>query len=368
MKKKLVTLLVLAMVVCMLPACKKEEEKKETKTETVKQAEPEEEPAEEPAAVPEEVPANQNLLTGLGTLSEGAIGKRPVAVMVSNVAGAMPQYGIEQADIVFEIPVEGMLTRLMCLYGDYTAVPQIAPVRSCRKYFPMFSQGFDAFYVNWGIDDSIDHYLAALNFDQYDGMTDGNGLFGRDAERQAQGFDLEQTAYFNGPAFASVVQSQGKRLDLEDQSPFFQFNGMNDQIKAGEQTANQVTVNFGQATATLDYDEASKTYKKQFNGAPHIDAKTNNQLAFTNVIVLEANIFDRPGDTVGHKDIEWGEKMENNGYYISNGGVQKIHWEKNYGDEKDRLKLYDESGENIISINRGKTYIAVTLPGTEAIQ
>ena len=39
----------------------------------------------------EEIPANQNLLTGVADLTDAAIGKRPVAVMVNNVSYAMPQ-------------------------------------------------------------------------------------------------------------------------------------------------------------------------------------------------------------------------------------------------------------------------------------
>ena len=106
----------------------------------------------------EEIPANQNLLTGVADLTDAAIGKRPVAVMVNNVSYAMPQYGVGEADIIFEIPVEGDATRFMALYGDYTQVPQICPIRSCRYYFPALSQGFDAFYVNWGIDDTVADY------------------------------------------------------------------------------------------------------------------------------------------------------------------------------------------------------------------
>ena len=47
-----------------------------------------------------------------------------MAVMVNNVEKAMPQYGIGQADIIFEIPVEGDVTRFMALYGDYTKVSE----------------------------------------------------------------------------------------------------------------------------------------------------------------------------------------------------------------------------------------------------
>lgn len=128
-------------MVGVFTGCGKKEEK--TEQPKVEEKEPEIEKTVGEVVEEPEIPANQNLLTGLGDLSEEAIGKRPVAVMVNNVEKAMPQYGIGQADIIFEIPVEGDVTRFMALYGDYTKVPKICPIRSCRYYFPAISQGFE---------------------------------------------------------------------------------------------------------------------------------------------------------------------------------------------------------------------------------
>ena len=99
----------IAAVVVMAGAftgCGKKEEKPE-QPKIEKEEEPKTEKTVGKVVEEPEIPANQNLLTGLGDLSEEAIGKRPVAVMVNNVEKAMPQYGIGQADIIFEIPVEG---------------------------------------------------------------------------------------------------------------------------------------------------------------------------------------------------------------------------------------------------------------------
>lgn len=152
------------------------EQSSEPEESTQKEEEQEKEVKEEPEEPEEKIPADQNLLTGVPDLTDGAIGKRPVAVMVNNVSYAMPQYGVEEADIIFEIPVEGDATRFMALYGDYTQVPKICPIRSCRYYFPALSQGFDAFYVNWGSDDTIGEYLEALDLDQIEGITN-TGVF-----------------------------------------------------------------------------------------------------------------------------------------------------------------------------------------------
>lgn len=99
-------LLILSMIVLALSGCSK---KKETKTEKpptkkieVEKPEPVKEVPEEPEE--EKIPENQNLLTGLADLTDAAIGKRPVAVMVNNIPAAMPQYGVEKADIILELP------------------------------------------------------------------------------------------------------------------------------------------------------------------------------------------------------------------------------------------------------------------------
>ena len=84
MRLKRVMLIATVMVmVGAFTGCGKKEEKQEQPKKIEKEKEPEEsevkktigEVVEEP-----EIPVNQNLLTGLGDLSEEAIGKRPVAV------------------------------------------------------------------------------------------------------------------------------------------------------------------------------------------------------------------------------------------------------------------------------------------------
>ena len=315
----------------------------------------------------EEIPANQNLLTGVPDLTDGAIGKRPVAVMVNNVSYAMPQYGVGQADIIFEIPVEGDATRFMALYGDYTQVPQICPIRSCRYYFPALSQGFDAFYVNWGIDDTMADYLEALNMDQIEGITNTGGLFGRDQDRLNQGYSLEHTGYFDGTKLVSYIESQGLRTDLNEdkKGPAFQFNGLEEQLKPEGSDCTSVQINFGAQSSQFTYDAENKVYLKQINGDAQVDGKTGEQLAFTNVFVLETDISVR--DSVGHKEIDWDGGTDSVGYYVSNGGVQKITWSKDYNNESSYLRFYDESGQEI-SINRGKSYIALNYKNQAVFQ
>lgn len=362
-KKILLAVGVMAMLF-QVTGCKKEEAPKSEDTPKKKVEQQAEQTKEESQTVQgaevtqKEVPANQNLLTGVGDLSEGAIGKRPVAVMVNNVQKAMPQYGVSQADLIFEIPVEGDATRFMALYGDYTKVPQICPIRSCRYYFPALSQGFDAFYVNWGIDDTIADYLQALDLDQIEGITNTGGLFGRDQEKLGQGYAVEHTGFFDGTRLVSYIESKGLRTDLKEEKKgaAFLFNGMDEQLKPEGSDCTQVDVQFGAQSSTFTYDAEKKVYLKQINGTPQTDAKTGEQLAFTNVLVLETEISVR--DEVGHKQIDWDGGANAKGYYISNGGVQEIRWSKDENNEESYLRFFDLSGKEI-KINRGKSYIAL---------
>ena len=371
-KKILLAVGVMAMLF-QVTGCKKEEAPKSEDTPKKKVEQQAEQTKEESQTVQgaevtqKEVPANQNLLTGVGDLSEGAIGKRPVAVMVNNVQKAMPQYGVSQADLIFEIPVEGDATRFMALYGDYTKVPQICPIRSCRYYFPALSQGFDAFYVNWGIDDTIADYLQALDLDQIEGITNTGGLFGRDQEKLGQGYAVEHTGFFDGTRLVSYIESKGLRTDLKEEKKgaAFLFNGMEEQLKPEGSDCTQVDVQFGAQSSTFTYDAEKKVYLKQINGTPQTDAKTGEQLAFTNVLVLETEISVR--DEVGHKQIDWDGGANAKGYYISNGGVQEIRWSKDENNEESYLRFFDLSGKEI-KINRGKSYIALNYANKTTIK
>lgn len=312
-------------------------------------------------------PKNENLLTGAIDLTKEAIGKRPVAVMINNVPAALPQYGISKADVIFELPVEGDLTRLMALYADYTQMPDICAIRSCRYYYPAIAKGFDAFYVHWGMDPTITDYVASLKMDRYDGMSNAGKLFARDTNRRKAGYALEHTGYFKGTQFATTVVKEGKRTNLlsSKTGSAFCFCDFDEVVTPTGNSCNNITVKFGRASAAFAYNADTKTYLKKINGKDHVDGKTGEQLSFTNVFVLETSISVR--DDVGHKKLNWAGSNSAKGYYFSNGAMQQIHWSKAGGEESSYLKFYDMNGKEL-TINRGKSYIAYTYAGKTSWQ
>src|SRR5215472_7060934 len=58
---------------------------------------------------------------------------RPViAVKIDNIVFARPQTGLNKADMVYVLPVEGGLTRFMAIFSSHIP-PVIGPVRSARE-------------------------------------------------------------------------------------------------------------------------------------------------------------------------------------------------------------------------------------------
>ena len=267
---------------------------------------------------------------------------------------------------IIEVRVNPTKPRFMALYGDYTKVPKVCAIRSCRSYFPTFSEGYDAFYVNWGVDETIQDYLNSLHLDQFDGMSFGKELFDRDENRLNAGYASEHTAYFNGTNFQKIVDKDYRTdLDEDHNKPAFAFKEGEETITPEGDACKSVHINFGAQTSEFTYEEENKVYKKNMNGHPQIDANTDKQLEFTNVFVLETSITVR--DETGHKDIDCMGGDSSTAYYVSGGAVQKVHWKKDGGTARSRLIFFDDSGTEI-AVNPGKTYIGVSYPGKASFQ
>lgn len=298
------------------------------------------------------IQADINPLTGESGYNTEAAGKRPVAIMVNNLKAALPQYGIEQADIIYELPVEGRITRLMAVYADYTAVPDVCSVRSCRYYYPLLCLGMDAIYCHWGSDQTIAiETLNRTGIDHLDGESE-SGLFYRDAERAAT-YASEHTGYLKGSELADKIAEKGFRTDIADEyaGTIFSFAADGEIITPDEMTASSVTLNFSaEYYSTFTYDEATNQYMKYHSGSAHVDGKTGNQLGFENVFVLQTNVYSYDGYRLGI-DLDGGS-----GYYITGGGAQTITWSK--PSETSPITFYASDGTEI-TVNVGESYIGI---------
>ena len=304
-----------------------------------------------------------NRLTGLDDLSEEAKGKRPVAVMINNIKVSLPQYGIADADIMFECEVEGGITRMMAVYADYTKVPDVCSVRSCRYYFPILAHGLDAVYFCFGSNPTLGTpTLERIKIDYFDGNVNNDSLiFARDPNRVGR-YDREHTAYLKGGNLPEIFEKYETRTDYRDgkDNYIFSFRDEGDVKAAGKKDCDKVNLQFSNKYySTFTYDAEKKVYLKQHNGSAHMDSAKGEQLSYTNVFALETDVT--PYGTTGLVQIDW---KGGTGYYISAGGVKKIKWSKK--NEKANIVIKDMDGKEV-KVNAGNSYIGILNKNTTSL-
>ena len=102
----------------------------------------------------------------------------------------------------------------------------------------------------------------------------------------------------------------------------------------------------------FEYDSAAKVYKKFSGSSKHSDYKTGKQLTFKNVLVLKTAVTALSSDGyIVKTGLNSGE-----GYYVSNGGYQKIKWSK--GSTKNPIKITKEDGTECF-YNPGNTWVCL---------
>ncbi len=337
----------------MLPACKKVEQSEDTTADTT-----EETTEPEPAS---DAPAYTHPLTGLACEKDLSY-TRPVSIMINNIKASLPQEGIAQADILYECLAEGGITRLMAIITDYSAVTQIGSVRSARDYYIDFANGYDCIFFHAGGSTYAYDTMAARNTDHVDGVNgpahlySGTGTFIRDPERLKK-YSSEHTLMIqNGAGIQSAIDYYKFRTEInKDYAAPMLFAPWGDTV-SGEKDAAEVSVvlsNYQKVKYTYDADRG--VYLRfQYDGMPHVDSTTGEQLSFTNVLLLSADCGNIAGDDKGRI---WMETTgSSSGWYITGGTCTPITWKKETFDSV--IQYYNADGSEV-AFNRGKTMINI---------
>ncbi len=142
----------------------------------IPQAQPQDSTEQHGQTVPEpSKPTYIAPLTGLPV--DHGINHRVIAVMVNNHSKARPQSGLNQADMVYEILAEGMITRFLAVY--HSQEPEIVgPIRSIRPYYLDIMKGLDALIVHAGASDEADAMLKKGSLPDVDGLVGRGNIFG----------------------------------------------------------------------------------------------------------------------------------------------------------------------------------------------
>lgn len=311
-------------------------------------APPSSEPEQASSAQPEPAAKALNPLTGLFTMEESAVGKRPIACMVSNMKEALPQYGVGSADILYEAVCEGGITRMVAVFADAGAMPRTGPVRSTRNYYLDFALGHDAVIAHFGTSNLAAAKIKNEKINNVDGMT--SGAFWRDQDiRRAKG--LEHSAFTQGSKLQADIAKKGYRTDSRQKNTAFSF--ADKPVVPAAQACSTAKIPFtGYCQGTFTYDEAKKVYLKSEFGSPQKDALTGEQLAVTNVFILFDSITE-VGDEAQHMQAAL---QSGDGYYISMGGAAPIKWSKG---KSTAPFTYQDAGGGVLSVNPGKSWVCL---------
>jgi len=255
-------------------------------------------------------------LTGLPVDAE--ITDRVVMVMINNHSKARPQSGLDQADVVYEMLEEGLITRFMAFYQSKS--PEVVgPVRSIRPYNIEIGQGFDAILSHAG------GSVAALSIIRDGGYADMDEIYAypkaywRDKSRKAP-----HNLYTSIEKLRKGAEEKGYRLGGE--VPVFRFRKESDSVQG--EPGTKIKIQYSKRnTAGYEYDPDTKQYKRFTAGKPHMDKETGKQLTATNVLVIASQ--HRTLDSEGRLEIDTMGPGE--GYLFQRGQALKITWERKDG-------------------------------------
>ena len=165
---------------------------------------------------PEPVLPYTNPLTGEGCeVDVGA--RRPIAVMLNNLKKALPQVGVSQADVIYEILAEGGITRMMAVFQDVAGAGEIGTVRSARDYYASLAYGHDAVYLHAGGSPQAYEFIKSRGvtaLDCVNGPYEGT-LFWRDKERR-KSMGMEHSVLTSGPTITELMPTYSYRLEHKE--------------------------------------------------------------------------------------------------------------------------------------------------------
>lgn len=331
----------------------------------MKSTAPEESTAEEEETVAEEDLTARSYLTGLPVTQE-ALQKRPLAVMLNNIKEGCPQSGTEDAAIIYEAPVEGRITRLMGIFEDYTKVEKIGSIRSSRDYFVYFALEYDALYAHFG--QATAYVGDLLNSDRVDNLSGAvSGIekpaansFFRSSDRKPP-----HNVYLDMKGVTKDIEKFGYRTEYQEGfTPKFTFatEGTDEEYVSLKDASvlypggksSDAANGYSRVQARFEYNPEDQLYYRFQYGDKHIDETTGNQLAVTNVIFQYCH-----GEVRDENDYLAFGCHGDNGYKVqvfTGGKMVEGTWKRE--SDNTPAQYLDKNG-NPIKLNPGKTWVCI---------
>ena len=192
-----------------------------------------------------------------------------LGVVVDNSPPARPQWGLSQADIVYEVPTEGMITRFLALFCN-GGPDTVGPVRSLRLQFLAIAHDYGATIAHSGSSESA-----------LDALAHGGGPVINEFWR-AQPFRRDHTRQMPHNLFTSLTKLREYAPDSRPTADrLWETTDL-----APAPGAMTITVPYGWGfTVRFEYDPATGRYRRLLQDQSVIDPLTGDPLEVAAVVV-----------------------------------------------------------------------------------
>lgn len=272
---------------------------------------------------------------------------RPIAVMIDNHKGAMPQAGLNDAYMVYEIIVEGGESRLMALFKGVN-LDKIGPVRSSRHYFLDYALENDAIYVHYGWSPQAKSDITSLAVNNINGINESSTSFWRTKDKYAPHNVATSTEKILNIATRKGYSTTSKKESV--------LNYVAEEFNLeSDIQATKITIPYSDSNVVeYEYDSTTKRYTRYSRDKKQVDWTTGETVTTKNIIIVKCNNYKISGDTAGRQTIDNVKALK--GYYITNGKAIEITAEKS---TRTSQTVYKDLEGNEIEVNDGNTFIQI---------
>ncbi len=276
---------------------------------------------------------------------------RPYGVMINCRSEALPQAGLQDAYMVYEIMVEYGITRMFALFKDVD-IGKVGSIRSLRDQYFAYAFENDAVIVHAGGQLESTNRLKNENI----AHIDVDGKYGVRDRELAKKRAWEHTLFTNSSLLTKGMNDM-KIRNTTDSKPLLTYSAKEvDLSKYETKPVKKVTIKYSSyRTSSYDYDANSKTFLRNIGSKKNTDLVTGKQYQVKNILVygLKYETYNRRG--TGYQKIH--NIGTGEGYYITDGLALPITWEKKDEKSKTVYKI-KETGEDLV-VNDGNTYIQI---------
>jgi hypothetical protein len=301
---------------------------------------------------PEQYPADVNPLTGLEVDDPTMIDRRPMLVKIVNAPDeARPQWGLFEAEILWEYLLAGGYTRLVGIFLESDA-QHVGPIRSLRLPDFELTRLYGTLTVTSGMSDGtwIELYADDIMPDRIIAGGQGGDAMYRDPSVD-RSYDL--TLFGDLAGLRQAARELGRDVTPEP------ITGMafSERVPAGGIEMTAVDIRYAETTVRWMHDPDRNVWMRATNGQAHGDAIADQQFYTDNVVIIEEDHLIQPqvrDQYWGYTNFAYRTNFVGSGRIVLLRDGQAIEGEWRRESRDDDLRFYDLAG-NILPFKPGRT-------------